>query len=121
MSKLPNLAHEAAALTRSAQQELAQLRKAMKAAEDSIAGLSRAIKDPSLKTRRQTIKKSTSGPSFLVSLGASLAGGFIGGEAASAIDPNANTNIKISGSFYQSSAQKAAQLSAASLLGQRIS
>jgi hypothetical protein len=108
MSKLPNLSHEATIFARNTQQELAQLRKAMKSAEDGVAGLDRAIKDPALRVRRHTIKKSTSSPSFFAAFGASVLGGFLGSE----ID---------GGSFYQSAAQKGARLSASSLLGQRIS
>ena len=107
MSRLPNLSREAAAFTRSAQQELAQLRKAMKSAEDNVAGLTRAIKDPVIRTRRQTIKRSTSSPSFVEAFGASLVGDFISSEIGGS-------------SFYQSAAQKAARQSAMSLLGQRI-
>ena len=119
MAKLPNPVQEAAAFARNAQQELAQLRKAMKAAEDSVAGLTRAIKDPVIRPPRLKTKRTTSGPSFLEALGAGLAGSYLGSDAASTIDPG--TSVKASSSFYMSSAQKASQLNMLTTLGQRVS
>src|ERR1700744_2521980 len=108
MSRLPKPQSNAATFARSAQQELSQLRSALRATQDSVAGLSRAIKVPNVQPRRTTIRRTRNGISPWVSLGASFLGNAAGARLAGFINPDLGGSG--AGSFYQSTSQQGARM-----------
>ena len=117
MTKLPSPNQEATLFARSAQQELSQLRSALRAAQDSIAGLSRAIKVPNVQPRRKTIRATSSGISPWLSLGASFLGAAASDGLTSAFSDGNGSGMS---SFYTSPSQQGARMVAMTVLGQRV-
>jgi hypothetical protein len=110
MPKHYTLNGEAARMARAAASELASLQRAMREAEDNLAGLHRMLKVPKTTTQRRTIKGSRSSSSALQSMLETSLGNF---AASSMLSGGI-------GSFSLSSGQIAAELASASLKGQRI-
>jgi hypothetical protein len=106
MPKRTNFAAQSAAAARAAQQELAQLRKSLKAAQDGIAGLKRSLHVPVPKGGRRSTPASRSRPSFLDNLVMSAAGNFTAGGILFESDVSSRLGSSF-GSFYTSSAQQA--------------
>ena len=61
MKKRTNIAGDATRMAHAASADLTNLQRAMRAAEDNLAGLHRMLKVPNTTPRRHTIRKSTSG------------------------------------------------------------
>ena len=104
-------AREAAIYARAVEQELTQLRKALREAEDNLAGLHRMLKAPVPKGGSRTIKGSRTKLSLLDR------------AAQASFGSLTNTIVRDigSGSFYDSAASAGSGLLAALQLGQRIS
>jgi len=113
MPKRTNIGSDAARMARAAASDLASLQRAMRAAEDSVAGLNRAIKVPNTNVRPRMIRGSRKSPPLVFSMLESSLGNF----ATSSIIGGSIANP---GSFLPSAGQFAAQITSASMRGQRI-
>jgi hypothetical protein len=113
-------------VARAAASDLASLQRAMRAAEDNLAGLRRMLKVPHTTARPRMIKGSRAAPPLLLGVlgsfvGSSLAGDIrTGGNDASTDSFAASGNSFGSSSFYRSAAQSSAVLARGVLKGQRI-
>ena len=113
MPKRTNIGSDAARMARAAASDLASLQRAMRAAEDSVAGLNRAIKVPNTNVRPRMIRGSRKSPPLVFSMLGSSLGSFV----ASGFSPDGFGNPQ---SFLPSAGQFAAQITSASMRGQRI-
>lgn len=120
-----NLSADAARMARAAAGDLASLHRAMRSAQDSMAGLNRALKVATIKTKRGVIKGSTN-TSFLTTLFGGLSSSFSASNGDgftytdSGISYNSAQDTSSPDSFYQSDEQTASNYSIAFKLGQRI-
>ena len=94
-------------------QELAAMRRALRQAEDDLAGLHRMLRVATPKGGRRTIKSSRSGPSPLERIGITS----LGHGAADAILSGGDVSLA---SFAPSNAQIASQLLTALSDGERV-
>jgi outer membrane lipoprotein SlyB len=111
-----NIANDAQRMARAAVSDMANLQRALRRAQDSVAGLNRTIKVPNTTPRRHTIKASrTSAPLIFTMLGAGL-GGFLASDVASGLGDDSGS----AASFGLSAGQIAANLARGVMRGQRI-
>lgn len=119
---------DAARLARLAATDLANLQRAMRGAEDSMAGLSRAIRAATIKTPRRVIKGSRTAQPLLFQLIGNAVGNYLvddikysGDDSGSSGDGTGQDGGYFSSpSFYRSSSQISGSFLRGLIRGQRI-
>lgn len=113
-----HIASDAKKVARNAASELVKLQSAVRAAENTLSGLHRALHITSTTSRKRVMRGTTQSAPYLSKLIGRGVGSFLSYDIRTADDPSAD--YFSSSSFYRSSGQLSGELLRDFLQGQRI-